>query len=86
MFSDRSTFIDFADWWSVLSLYQSAVFSVLDDQTLKRATFVVAEGSVIMIKEDLKKNSVRKDVGIPIKNLDVKIINVIKKISLRLND
>ena len=53
--------------------------SVLNDNTLERAAFVVVEGSVIMMEVDLEIHSVREDEGIPLENLHIKIINVIKK-------
>ena len=43
---------------------------------------MVGEGSVITMEVDLEIDSVREDEGIPLENLHIKIINVIKKYHL----
>ena len=41
---------------------------------------MVVEGSVIMMEVDLEIDSVREDEGIPLENLHINIINIIKNI------
>ena len=46
---------------------------------------MVVQGLVIMMKVCLGVYSVRENKGITLENLHIKIINVIKQMSLRLN-
>ena len=70
--------IQFAVWWSVSSLFTTPGFWVWYDHSLESAAFYVVKGSVLMIKRYLNVDSVHKNEGIPLKNIHITKLNVMK--------